>query len=411
MPSPPIDVRRRGHPRAAWIAICLGLLFGSISPALAQDSSASAAYQEAVREALAEYDAQNYLEARSLFEQAHELSPNARTLRGLGVVSFELKRYSECVQFLRQALASDQKPLSESMREQVAQLLSRARRFVAQLTVTVEPADARVVIDRSDPRTLPKEPLLLDVGVHQLEFHAPGYLTEPRSFTAVGGEKKTWNISLRRESHDVGLTASSSVRDPRMGRQPRRWRLVLGGSAVVVGVASFVVAGVLTSKRHDAGERLRASNGSAEEILSPRLQDWVDTRGMPYLFGSLGAVALTSGAVGVLLSAEREALPWWASALLGSAGVGLASWGIADVSRGGSCRGEPRERVACSEKLEQRDRGALVLLSAVPLLSVSITQLLRWSLASDSPSTSVLVTPQVDARQTTITLDVRVQHF
>ena len=41
------------------------------------------AYRKAIEDGLAEYDARHFEEARSLFRRAHQISPNARTFRGI----------------------------------------------------------------------------------------------------------------------------------------------------------------------------------------------------------------------------------------------------------------------------------------------------------------------------------------
>jgi hypothetical protein len=61
----------------------------------------------------------------------------------------------------------------------------------------------------------------------------------------------------------------------------------------------------------------------------------------------------------------------------GAAGVGLAAWGIFDLLSGDACGAGSPDRQQCSDKSERRDRGAVILLSAVPLLAVPIAQLLR----------------------------------
>ena len=81
-------------------ALCLCLLFVSRAsaqdPALASAPTPSAAsvstqdvepegYRQAVDEAVREFAARNFEEARSLFARADALYPNARTQRGLGL--------------------------------------------------------------------------------------------------------------------------------------------------------------------------------------------------------------------------------------------------------------------------------------------------------------------------------------
>src|SRR5688572_7254192 len=75
------------------------------APALAPatpplDPSENPDYKRAVEEALKEYGLGHFEEARSLFRRAHGIYPNARTLRGLGMVEFELRHYVRASQLL-----------------------------------------------------------------------------------------------------------------------------------------------------------------------------------------------------------------------------------------------------------------------------------------------------------------------
>src|SRR6185312_15422136 len=80
-----------------WIAIqiiaALGLLLAAAENAAAQAHAANDEYAKTIENAVLEFDSGNWPEARVLFEQAHALRPSARTLRGMGKVSFELKEY------------------------------------------------------------------------------------------------------------------------------------------------------------------------------------------------------------------------------------------------------------------------------------------------------------------------------
>src|SRR4051812_11159906 len=79
----------------------LVVALGAASPrvAVAQDAD-TPQYRGLLNEAVSEYDARRYEEARALFRRAHELSPNARTLRGIGMASFELREYVEALRAL-----------------------------------------------------------------------------------------------------------------------------------------------------------------------------------------------------------------------------------------------------------------------------------------------------------------------
>jgi hypothetical protein len=185
----------------ALIAAVLAVAFTAhVPPALAQearDPGEPTAYRSTVREALSEYHAKNFQEARRLFEDAHRLYPNARTLRGLGMTAYELRSYRESVSFLKSALEAQAKPLEGNLRIETEKLLSRAERFVGKLTIQVTPADANVMID-NDPVVLGPEPVVLEIGDHTFEFHAEGYLPESRSLYVKGRENETWTVVLNK---------------------------------------------------------------------------------------------------------------------------------------------------------------------------------------------------------------------
>jgi tetratricopeptide (TPR) repeat protein len=120
------------------------------SAASAQKESAPpAGYSQLVERALSEFDAQNYFEARSLFTRAHALYPNARTLRGLGVVEFALRNCEVAADYLARALSSNERPLSGELRATTEKSLTQSRDYLAHVAVTVTPADAaaRVLVD------------------------------------------------------------------------------------------------------------------------------------------------------------------------------------------------------------------------------------------------------------------------
>ena len=96
-------------------------------------------YSVLIRQAVAEFELGNYAEARVLFGQAHAAFPNARTLRALGLMDFELKNYRACMQELQAALVSAERPLSGSLRSRTEQVLRRARAFLGAYKLRFEP--------------------------------------------------------------------------------------------------------------------------------------------------------------------------------------------------------------------------------------------------------------------------------
>src|SRR5262245_20503032 len=79
-------------------------------PAAAGPEAPADEYNMLIREGLAEYDARNWAEALVLFERAHAVQPNARTLRAIGNVAFEMRRYTKAIDALRASLSDGRKP-------------------------------------------------------------------------------------------------------------------------------------------------------------------------------------------------------------------------------------------------------------------------------------------------------------
>ena len=102
--------------RVACLTSCL------LSQARAQGAAEPPEYRALVSEALAEFDEGHFEEARALFLHAHSLNPSARTLRGLGLASFELRAYRASIEYLEQALASQLHPLEGALRTSTEQM-------------------------------------------------------------------------------------------------------------------------------------------------------------------------------------------------------------------------------------------------------------------------------------------------
>jgi len=84
-------------------------------------------YQPIYEQAVIESAAGGWERARSLFARAHELYPNAYTLRGLGRAELELGHAATAVALLEHALQSQVNPLTPQVRPEAEQWLARAR--------------------------------------------------------------------------------------------------------------------------------------------------------------------------------------------------------------------------------------------------------------------------------------------
>jgi hypothetical protein len=165
-------------------------------PPPAADTTEDPAYLKAIEEGLAEYDAHHFEEARSLFRRAHEISPNARTFRGIGVTSFELRDYVTAVHYLSAALKEERKPLPPEKRKHTQGLLDRSHMFVDVYTLTISPQNAHVIVDGHAPEYEPDGTLMLSLGSHTLDVRAHGMVARSLPIDVHGGEKKELSVTL-----------------------------------------------------------------------------------------------------------------------------------------------------------------------------------------------------------------------
>lgn len=216
--------------------------------------AATSDYIRLKNEAVREYNARNYPEARALFTKAHQMFPSARTHRGLGMVEFELKNYAKSVDHLEAALASTAKPLTPQLRAQTVDLLERARAFVGRVRIRMQPAAANVSLDGAPAEFDPNwsDPtsrlLLVNVGDHELEFRAGGFRPERRELHLLGGEETCLTIVLLSD-------ASAREQAPRVPHEQshRKVWLWTGVSLAVAGLATALAVALRPSKR-DGGD-------------------------------------------------------------------------------------------------------------------------------------------------------------
>jgi tetratricopeptide (TPR) repeat protein len=198
---------------------------------VAAEAETPPGYTTAVDRAFDEFALGNYAEARTHFLTAHRLLPNARTLRALGMVDFEEKRYRAAIDWLDQALASQVRPLTPEQRAHVGGLIAQARDYVARYRFVITPPHAKLLIDGavSDLR----EELWLDVGTHELEVRAEGHLTQRRHLLVTGQRDQTVRIDLSAEQ------AASGANELRTKRRRIAWSSA--AALLVAGVATALV--------------------------------------------------------------------------------------------------------------------------------------------------------------------------
>ncbi len=178
--------------RAALAALFVAVL-GLSSFARAQEDEE---YQELVHQAVQEHAAGRFAEARALFRRAHERSPNARTLRGIGMSNFELRQYAATIVAMEAALAESRRPLTEEQAAGARDLIERSSAFVARYTLLPEGAAAGARVDGVAGVLDAQGVLLVDLGVHEIQVRCEGCSNESRRVRVVGGERAELDFTV-----------------------------------------------------------------------------------------------------------------------------------------------------------------------------------------------------------------------
>jgi hypothetical protein len=174
-----------------WLTIFLGY-----ASRLGAQTEGDSQYKERIAQAVREFDLGNWQEARALFKQAHQLKPNARTLRGMGMTAFEMRKYLWALRDLRDAIKETRQPLTDEQRAHAQKLIEQSKAFLGRFRLTVEPASAAVEIDEKPVELEADGAVLLEIGEHQLSARAPEYQETKQSITVEGGEDRELRISL-----------------------------------------------------------------------------------------------------------------------------------------------------------------------------------------------------------------------
>jgi hypothetical protein len=198
--------------------VCTGVLWLAPSPSAlgpaqgaAQSARDEAAYKDLVEQALNEFKHRNWPEARVLFMRAHELNPNARTLRGMGIVSFEMRDYLNAATNLKAALDDRRQPLTDAQRKECEALLTRARTFVGVYTLKLDPGDAHVLLDGNEVTRDEEGHLLVPFGDHTLSARAPGRQETSTRLNVQGGERGEIALSLPADVPAPAVVAGAAV--------------------------------------------------------------------------------------------------------------------------------------------------------------------------------------------------------
>ncbi|MDB4977811.1 MAG: hypothetical protein JWN48_6152 [Myxococcaceae bacterium] len=284
------------HSARHWVALTVWLAFAAGAARAEEPSEQSAAqqrdaeYERTIDAALEEYGVAHYEEARGLFEHAHALEPSARTLRGLGMVEFELRHYVRSAELLSAALDSRYKPLTAEQRSAVSELLARTRQFMGRYQLELVPVEAAATVELDgQPAPLDAEHRLsLSAGEHHLRIQADGYAPSELRIDAKGGEERALRVQLRAlQSASVSARESEPTHSVARLTRPHRTLGIVLSTTGLAALAAGTALGLTALHRADASETKDGPDADRARHLS--LATDVSL--------GIGAAALVSGAV------------------------------------------------------------------------------------------------------------------
>jgi hypothetical protein len=313
-----------------WTSIALcAALWAPVSQVAAQRGASKAShaseYKKTIDEALKEYELGHWDEAAALFGRAHELNPNARTLRGMGLAAFENRKYTLALTQLQSALTDTRNPLSASQREQVKSVIERASIFVARVQLRVSPADMELKLDGAVIVRPESDELLLDPGDYLISGSAPGYKSANVRVKAEGGTHKQVDLDLDREpEHEVVAATPASASHPvaeapdsaveatpttssgggSAGKVLAYTGFVVGGAGLVAGV----VTGVMTLSKASTLKK-QCPNDACPPNQHAALQN-ADTLATVSNIGfGVAAAGLIAGVIGLAMQGHAASEP------------------------------------------------------------------------------------------------------
>jgi hypothetical protein len=223
--------------------------------------STTASYDHLTDEGVQAYESGRFAEARNIFKRAHELSPTARTLRTIGMCSFNLGDYVDAVWNLESSLTDKRRPLTEDQVKHVADLIARSNQRIGRFRLTLVPGEISLLVDGRVALLLARTELLLEAGHHDIQASAPGYVTAHSTLNVDGGDRTTLVFKLPPDEYAIqtppdgrpaSLSAAAALRDSQPG-SPREPDHVSASRAIgyvslglgAAGLVGFGVSGAL----------------------------------------------------------------------------------------------------------------------------------------------------------------------
>ncbi len=194
--------------RLSAATLALGLLIASAS-ASAQTTDPTTEAREAFKHGADLARDEQWNGALVSFERSAALVPHPWTTYNIGVCERALGHYVRARDLF--ASVTDASELPPQARAQAADMLREAKGLVATLDVTIDPADAALVVDGvAKPTPGAKATLELDPGHHVLTLRREGYADASSPRDVRPGEHATVSLALAKLPATLVVSASQA---------------------------------------------------------------------------------------------------------------------------------------------------------------------------------------------------------
>ena len=186
--------RRRGA--GLWTILALLPLLAPVSPARAETEEAEQS-EALIKEGIQLRGQDQTARALPLFERAYRLSRNPRSAGQLGLCELELGAFAEAELYLSEALATPNHPWIAKNRTTLKRQLDVARANVGELSLTISPANAEVLLDKKPAdKVVAGVPIHLRKGPVDIEIRAEGYQPVRETIPIIAGKRAERTYAL-----------------------------------------------------------------------------------------------------------------------------------------------------------------------------------------------------------------------
>ncbi|MBS1153792.1 MAG: TonB-dependent receptor, partial [Myxococcaceae bacterium] len=251
-----MSAAKSGRVKSASTAVlCAGALL--LSTVAAADNTADEA-DVAFSLGNQAYGKRDYEKALSAYLLSNRLVPNRNVLFNIARCFEALDKYDEAFRYYFE-LSSEQ--LATDDAREVRQALARLTPKVALLTVSSEPGDADVYVDREDLGSRGRTPLTLALspGPHTVILKRAGYRNAQGKASLSRGRDSKLKVPLERILGAVELTGTpegASVREtldgPELAKLPAKLSFVPGQKLLVITADGFTPQQLLVDVKPDA---------------------------------------------------------------------------------------------------------------------------------------------------------------